>query len=183
MPGFILHVLLPLHELGSLQFIADFLLYSSCISSLEEPQDVTTPCYIFIEPKDSKCADEYAVRLSNLLNTLLPLEILWNCVPPSSVKLRYKECPRSKGGFASGKTLASIEERRSVRLPANHDQYSTLPHMTRVLLMRDKERYIKSLADDVEGHLNPRPPACLPSPGEVPLRVLFPEQVASSYDT
>ncbi|KAG0730600.1 hypothetical protein GWK47_003240 [Chionoecetes opilio] len=34
------------------------------------------------------------------------------------------------------------------------DQHKALSHRTRTLLGKDKERYVRSLAEDVEGHLN-----------------------------
>ena len=37
---------------------------------------------------------------------------------------------------------------------SDHDQYRALSRWTRILLKRDKERYVKGLAEDVECHLN-----------------------------
>ena len=57
-------------------------------------------------------------------------------------------------------TLASIEESSVVRLVGSHDQYRALSRRTRTLLKRDKERYVRGLAEDVDCHLNanyPRP--------------------------
>ena len=69
-----------------------------------------------------------------------------------------KECigkhPRSRSGLASVETLESIEVSRAARLAGNHDQYRTLSRKTRILLRRDKERYVRGLAEDVECHLN-----------------------------
>ena len=64
------------------------------------------------------------------------------------------ERPRSRSGFTSVETLESIEERRAARLARNHDQYRALSRRTRTLLERDKERYVRGLAEDVECHLN-----------------------------
>ncbi|KAG0723665.1 Dipeptidase 3 [Chionoecetes opilio] len=51
-------------------------------------------------------------------------------------------------------TLEKIEESRAARLAGNQDQHRALSRRTRTLLGRDKERYVRSLAEDVEGHLN-----------------------------
>ena len=50
--------------------------------------------------------------------------------------------------------LDSIEKSRAARLAGSWDQYRVLSHRTKTLLRRDKERYVRSLAEDVEGHLN-----------------------------
>ncbi|XP_050735881.1 uncharacterized protein LOC127008208 [Eriocheir sinensis] len=69
-----------------------------------------------------------------------------------------KECigehPRSRSGFASMETLENIEESRGARLAGNRDQYRVLSCRTSALLRRDKERYVRGLAEEVEGHLN-----------------------------
>ncbi|KAG0725162.1 DNA replication licensing factor MCM4 [Chionoecetes opilio] len=54
----------------------------------------------------------------------------------------------------STETLEKIEESRAARLAGNRDQHRALSRRTRTLLRRDKERYVRSLAEDVEGHLN-----------------------------
>ena len=52
-------------------------------------------------------------------------------------------------------TLESIEESRAARLAGNHDhQYRALSRRTGALLRRDKERYVRGLAEDVVCHLN-----------------------------
>ena len=51
-------------------------------------------------------------------------------------------------------TLESIEESRAARLAGNHDQYRALSRRTRTLLRRDKKRYVRGLAEDIECHLN-----------------------------
>ncbi|KAG0711917.1 Peroxisomal N(1)-acetyl-spermine/spermidine oxidase [Chionoecetes opilio] len=51
-------------------------------------------------------------------------------------------------------TLEKIEESRAARLAGNQDQHRALSRRTRTLLGRDKERYVRSLAEDVEGQLN-----------------------------
>ena len=61
---------------------------------------------------------------------------------------------RSQGGFASAETLDSIEKSHAARLAGSWDQYRALSCRTRTLLRRDKDRYVRSLAEDVEGHLN-----------------------------
>ena len=62
--------------------------------------------------------------------------------------------PRSRGVFASAETLDSIEQTRAIGLAGNRDQYRALPRRTRTLLKRDKERYVRILAENIEGHLN-----------------------------
>ena len=64
-----------------------------------------------------------------------------------------KGCPRSRDGFASAETLDSIEKSRAARLAGNQDQYRALSCRTKTLLRRDKESYVRSLAEDVEDHL------------------------------
>ena len=51
-------------------------------------------------------------------------------------------------------TRESIEENRAARLAGNHEQYRPLSCRIRTLLRRDKERYARGLAEDVECHLN-----------------------------
>ena len=51
-------------------------------------------------------------------------------------------------------TLESIEESRVARLARNHDQYRALSRRTRILLGKDKERFVRGLTEDVECHLN-----------------------------
>ena len=62
--------------------------------------------------------------------------------------------PRSRGGFASTETLDSIKKSRAARLAGSRDQYRALSHRTRTLLRRDEERYVRSIAEDVEDHSN-----------------------------
>ena len=51
-------------------------------------------------------------------------------------------------------TLESIEESRAARLAGNQDQYRALLRRTRTLLSRDKEWYVRALAEDVGCHLS-----------------------------
>ena len=51
--------------------------------------------------------------------------------------------------FTSVETLDSIEESRAARLAGDNDQYRALSRRTRTLLRRDKERYVRGLAEDV----------------------------------
>ena len=60
----------------------------------------------------------------------------------------------SRSGFTSVETLQSIEKSLTARLAGDHDQYRALSRWTRTLLRRDKERYGRGLAEDVESHLN-----------------------------
>ena len=59
--------------------------------------------------------------------------------------------PRSQSGFASAETLDSIEKSHAARLAGNQNQYRALSRRIRTLLRRDKERYVRSFAEDVEG--------------------------------
>ncbi|KAG0713027.1 Transposon TX1 uncharacterized protein [Chionoecetes opilio] len=85
----------------------------------------------------------------------------WNSESKSVLKFVFNaakecigECPRSRRGFVSTETLEKIEESRAARLAGNRDQHRALSRRTRTLLRRDKERCVRSLAEDVEGHLN-----------------------------
>ena len=60
--------------------------------------------------------------------------------------------PRSRSGFTSVETLESSEEHRAARLARDHDQYRALSYRTRTLLRREKKRYVRGLAEDVECH-------------------------------
>ncbi|KAG0721870.1 Ankyrin repeat and SOCS box protein 3 [Chionoecetes opilio] len=110
--------------------------------------------------KDLTCAHEYAVAVSNRFDVLGalgdPVE-LWDTFKRETLQAA-KECigerPRSRRGFVSTETLEKIEESRTARLAGNRDQHRALSRRTRTLLGRDKERYVRSLAEDVEGHLN-----------------------------
>ncbi|KAG0727408.1 Craniofacial development protein 2 [Chionoecetes opilio] len=111
--------------------------------------------------KDLTCAHEYAVAVSNRFDVLGalgdPVE-LWDTFKRETLQAA-KECigerhPRSRRGFVSTETLEKIEESRAARLAGTQDQHRALSRRTRTLLGRDKERYVRSLAEDVEGHLN-----------------------------
>ncbi|KAG0722413.1 hypothetical protein GWK47_006041 [Chionoecetes opilio] len=110
--------------------------------------------------KDLTCAHEYAVAVSNRFDVLGalgdPVE-LWDTFKRETLQAA-KECigerPRSRRGFVSTETLEKIEESHAARLAGNWDQHRALSRRTRTLLGRDKERYVRSLAEDVEGHLN-----------------------------
>ena len=110
--------------------------------------------------RDPTCAQEYAVAVSNRFEVLGALEDpgeLWDAFKRETLKAT-EECvgerPRSRSGVASGETLEAIEESRAARLAGNLDHYRTLSRRTRALLRRDKERYVRELAEDVEGCLN-----------------------------
>ncbi|KAG0713853.1 hypothetical protein GWK47_015271 [Chionoecetes opilio] len=110
--------------------------------------------------KDLTCAHEYAVAVSNRFDVLGalgdPVE-LWDTFKRETLQAA-KECigerPRSRRDFVSTETLEKIEESRAARLAGNRDQHRALSRRTRTLLRRDKGRYVRSLAEDVEGHLN-----------------------------
>ena len=110
--------------------------------------------------KDPVCAQEYAVTVSNrfgVLGALEDPEELWDTFKRETLKAA-EECigerPRSRSGVASEETLTTIEESRAARLAGNRDQYRALARRTRALLRRDKERYVKDLAEEVEGCLS-----------------------------
>ncbi|KAG0721629.1 hypothetical protein GWK47_046104 [Chionoecetes opilio] len=81
------------------------------------------------------------------------LSKLWDTFKRDSLqaaKACIGERPRSRCGFVSTETLENIEESSG----SNQDQHRALSPRTRTLLGRDKERYVRSLSEDVEGHLN-----------------------------
>lgn len=51
-------------------------------------------------------------------------------------------------------TLSNIEESRIASHAGNRDQYRDLSRRTRALSRRDKERYGRSFAEDVDGHFS-----------------------------
>ena len=82
--------------------------------------------------KDLKCAQDYAVTVTNrfgVLNTLENPEELWDSFKRETLEAA-KECigehPRSRSGFTSVETLESIKESRAARLAGDHDQYKTV---------------------------------------------------------
>ena len=89
-----------------------------------------------------------------VLDTLEDPEEMWNTFKRETLKVT-EECvgerPRSRSGVASEDTLRNIEESRAARLVGDLDQYRTSARRTRALLRRDKERYVRELAENVEG--------------------------------
>lgn len=65
-----------------------------------------------------------------------------------------RECPRSRGGFVWAETLECAEESSTEMLAWNRDQYRALARRTKTLVRRDRDRYVRSLAEEVEGQLN-----------------------------
>ena len=110
--------------------------------------------------KDLACAHEYAVTVSNQFEVLGTLEDpveLWDTFKRETLNAAKRcigERPRSRGGFVSAETLENIEKSRAARLAGSRDQYRTLSRRSRTLLRRDKERYVRDLAGEVEGHFN-----------------------------
>ena len=99
----------------------------------------------------------HAYTLSLSVDSLKDLEEQWDTFKPETLEAASEcngERPRSRSGFTSVETLESIEESRAARLAGDHDQYRALSCRTRTLLRRDKERYVRGLAQDVECHLN-----------------------------
>ncbi|KAG0718623.1 Transient receptor potential channel pyrexia [Chionoecetes opilio] len=93
-------------------------------------------------------------RISRGNRTVFHLEKLKDLTCARCQGVYWGEHPRSRRGFVSTETLEKIEESRAARLAGNQDQHRALSRRTRTLLGRDKKRYIRSLAEDVEGHLN-----------------------------
>ena len=54
--------------------------------------------------------------------------------------------------FASIETLDRIEESRIARLTRNRDQYRSLSRRTKALLRKEKEGYVRGLAQNVKCH-------------------------------
>ena len=110
--------------------------------------------------KDLECAQEYAVSVSNRFEVLGALDDpveLWDTFKRETLQAA-KECvgerPRQRGGVASAGTLENIEESRAARLAGDRARYRALSRRTRTLLRRDKERFVRGLVEEVEGHLN-----------------------------
>ena len=110
--------------------------------------------------KDLQCAEEFSVAVSNRFEVLGSLEDpveLWDTFKRETLQAA-KDCigerPRSRSGFASEETLECIEESRTARLSGNRDRHRALARRTRTLLRRDKERYVRNLAEEVEENLN-----------------------------
>ena len=102
------------------------------------------------------CAQQYAVTVSNrfeALDTFEDPEELWGTFKRETLEAASEcigERPRSRSGFTSVETLESIEESRSARPAGDHDHYRALSSRTRILLRRNKERYVRGLAEDIE---------------------------------
>ena len=75
--------------------------------------------------KDSTCAHEYVVTVSNQFEVLDALEDpveLWDIFKRETLEVVtgcVGRCPRSRGGFASAETLDSIEKSCAARLAGN----------------------------------------------------------------
>ena len=85
-----------------------------------------------------------------------PVE-LWNTFKREILEAArgcVRERSRSRGGFVSVETLDSIAKSYAARLAGNQNQYRALSRRIRTLLRRDEKRYVRSLAEDVEDHLN-----------------------------
>ena len=100
------------------------------------------------------------MTVSNLIEVFYALEDpieLWDTFKHETLET-VRDCvggrSRSQGGFALVETLDTIEKSRAARLAGSRDRYRALSRRIRTLLSRDNERYIRSLAEDVEGHLN-----------------------------
>ena len=118
------------------------------------------PCFHLDRLRDLQCAEEFSISVSNRFEVLDTLEDpvdLWATFKRETLQAA-KDCigerPRSRSGVASEETLECIEESRTARLAGNRDQYRALARRTRTLLRRDKERYVRDLAGEVEGNLN-----------------------------
>ena len=110
--------------------------------------------------KDERCAQEYAVAVSNRFEALGALEDpveLWDTFKRETLAAA-EDClgarPRSRRGFVTRETLDLIEESRTARLAGNRRQHRNLTRSTRASLRRDKERYVRDIAEQVEGHFS-----------------------------
>ena len=110
--------------------------------------------------RERQCAEEFAMACSNRFEVLGRMDDaveMWDTFRDEALEAA-KDCigerPRSRSGFASGETLESIEESRTARLAGDRSRYRDLARRTRALLRRDKERYVRDLAGQVEGNLN-----------------------------
>ena len=65
------------------------------------------------------------------------------------------DCLRSQGGFASAEVMDSIEKSQAARLSGKRGHYyRVLLHRTKTPLRRDKETNVRTLAENIETHLN-----------------------------
>ncbi len=110
--------------------------------------------------RDPTLAQVYTVTVSiwfEVLDTLEDPGELWDTFKRETLKAT-EEClgerPWSRSGVALEETLRAIEESRAARLAGNHGRYRTLSHRTRAVLRRDKEGYVRALAQDVDGCFN-----------------------------
>ena len=116
----------------------------------------TLPRYNLDALKDETRVQEYAVAVSNRFEVLSGLEDpveLWDAFKRetlSAVEEHVGVQPKSRNGFASPETVETIGRSRAARLAGNRDQYRTLSRKTRACLRRDKERYVRGIAEEVE---------------------------------
>lgn len=97
-----------------------------------------------------------AMVVSNRFEVLGTLEGLVECEIPVNVKRSklprsaLKNIQRYMSGVPSSE---NIEESHAARLDGDSDRYKTLSRKTRAVLRRDKEGYVRGLAQDVESGL------------------------------
>ena len=108
--------------------------------------------------REEECAREYAVAVSNRFEVLGSLDDpveLWDNFK-REILSAAGECigvkPRSRRGFLSEETLNTIEESRAARLDGNLDRHRVLSRRARTALRRDKEGYVREIAEEVEGN-------------------------------
>ena len=108
--------------------------------------------------RDEECAREYAVAVSNRFEALGALEDpveLWDAFKRETLSAA-EDClgarPRSRRSFITGEMLNIVEESRAARLAGNLRQHRNLTRSAKALLRRDKERYVRGIAEQVEGH-------------------------------
>jgi len=101
---------------------------------------------------------EYAVAVSNLfevVGTLQDPAELWDTFKRETLSAA-EEClgvrPRRRRRVVSDETLNTIEMSRAARLDGNHVLHRELSCSARASLRMDQERYIRGIADELEGH-------------------------------
>ncbi|XP_076036536.1 uncharacterized protein LOC143022278 [Oratosquilla oratoria] len=110
--------------------------------------------------RDDVCAQEYAVPISNWFevhDSLEEPEELGDIFKHGTLNAAehcVEERPRPRSGVASWETLKSIKLGRAVTMAGDLDEHRTQEWQTRALMRIDKERYIRGIVENAEGHFN-----------------------------
>ena len=108
--------------------------------------------------RDEECARRYAVAISNrftVLENLTDPIALWDSFKRETLDAAQESIgdrPRTRQNIISQETLEATDTCRTARLAGNRELHRSLVRRTRTLLRRDKEQYIRNLAEEVEGH-------------------------------